>query len=73
MAITGKPVADITRLGRPGMASGTGFLAEDEDILSVLQGDGVDHLDAMLPHRRWRRMMVLASASTDQTCVAPYP
>ncbi len=38
-SITGKPVADITRMGRPGNASGIGFLAEDEDILSVLRGD----------------------------------
>lgn len=38
-AITGKPVAEITRVGRPGMASGIGFLAGDEDILSVLRGD----------------------------------
>lgn len=37
--ITGRPVAKITRLGRPGASSGIGFLAEDEDILSVLQGD----------------------------------
>jgi len=55
-AITGKPVAEITRLGRPGMASGIGFLAEDEDILSVLQGDnelvgrlGLKHRDVARP------------------------
>ena len=55
-SITGKPVADITRLGRPGMASGIGFLAEDEDILSVLQGDnelvrrlGLKHPDLARP------------------------
>ncbi len=55
-AITGKPVAEITRLGRPGMASGSGFLAEDEDILSVLQGDnelvgrlGLKHRDLARP------------------------
>ena len=37
--ITGKPLEMITTLGRPGNASGVGFLAADEDILSVLQGD----------------------------------
>ncbi len=37
--ITGKPLEMITTLGRPGNASGVGFLAPDEDILSVLQGD----------------------------------
>ncbi len=55
-AITGKPVTEITRVGRPGMASGIGFLAEDEDILSVLQGDnelvkrlGLKHPDMARP------------------------
>lgn len=55
-AITGKPVGEITRLGRPGMASGIGFLAEDEDILSVLRGDnelvrrlGLKHPDLARP------------------------
>ncbi len=55
-SITGKPVAEITRLGRPGMASGAGFLAQDEDILSVLRGDnelvgrlGLKHRDLARP------------------------
>lgn len=54
--ITGKPVAEVTRLGRPGMASGIGFLAKDEDIVSVLQGDnelvrrmGLKHPDLACP------------------------
>lgn len=54
--ITGKPVAEITRVGRPGMASGIGFLAEDEDVLSVLRGDnelvrrlGLKHPDLARP------------------------
>jgi hypothetical protein len=38
-AITGKPVDEITRIGRPSQSSGAGFMAEDEDILSVLIGD----------------------------------
>lgn len=37
--ITGKPVADITRMGRPSEASSWGFLAGDETIVSVLKGD----------------------------------
>ncbi len=55
-AITGKSVVEITRVGRPGMASGIGFLAKDEDILSVLQGDnelvrrlGLEHPDLARP------------------------
>lgn len=37
--ITGKPVNQITKEGRPGMSSFEGFLAEDEDIISVLIAD----------------------------------
>ena len=37
--ITGKTTAEITRIGRPDMLSEAGFLAEDEDIVSVLAGD----------------------------------
>lgn len=37
--ITGKAVAEITRVGRPEMSSGVGFMAKDEDIISVLKGD----------------------------------
>ncbi|MCU0917744.1 MAG: hypothetical protein MUC88_24750 [Planctomycetes bacterium] len=37
--ITGKPIEVITAIGRPGSSSGEGFLAADEDILSVLRGD----------------------------------
>jgi len=38
-SITGRPVAEITELGHPGRLSISGFLAEDEDILSVIKGD----------------------------------
>ena len=55
-SITGKPVVEITRLGRPGASSGIGFLAADEDILSVLHGDnelvrrlGLKHPDLARP------------------------
>jgi len=37
--ITGKPVEEITEIGRPGNASGEGFMSQDEDIISVLIGD----------------------------------
>lgn len=37
--ITGMPLKEITILGWPGSTSGEGFLADDEDILSVLKGD----------------------------------
>ncbi len=38
-AITGRSVAEITELGRPGGLSTDGFMAGDEDIVSVLRGD----------------------------------
>jgi len=37
--ITGRSVAEITSLGRPGRLSASGFLADDEDIISVLVAD----------------------------------
>jgi hypothetical protein len=38
-AINGRPLAEITELARPGRLSHSGFIAEDEDIISVLKGD----------------------------------
>ena len=37
--ITGRTVAEITELAKPGGLSGSGFLAEDEDVVSVLLAD----------------------------------
>jgi hypothetical protein len=37
--ITGIPVDVITYIGRPGRLSGAGFMADDEDVISVLKGD----------------------------------
>lgn len=37
--ITGRSIAEITELGRPDRLSTSGFVAEDEDIISVLKGD----------------------------------
>jgi hypothetical protein len=39
VSITGRSLAEITDLGRPGGLSGDGFMAADEDVLSVLEGD----------------------------------
>lgn len=39
--ITGKPVDEITRIGRPEVISVAGFMAEDEDIISVLKADNL--------------------------------
>ncbi len=37
--ITGMPVDVITYIGRPGRFSGAGFMADDEDVISVLKAD----------------------------------
>jgi hypothetical protein len=37
--ITGLSVAEITNNGRPKASSGAGFMAQEEDIISVLRGD----------------------------------
>ncbi len=39
LSITGRPLSEINRLGRPGILSGSGFMGEDEDIISVMQKD----------------------------------
>jgi HEAT repeat protein len=60
--ITGRSVAEITMAGRPGRSSGIGFMAADEDIISVLTGDnrlvkklGLTHPDLAAPlSRLWQ-------------------
>jgi hypothetical protein len=37
--ITGRSIAEVTELARPDRLSTSGFIAEDEDIISVLKGD----------------------------------
>lgn len=37
--ITDRSIVEITELGRPERSSGAGFMAADEDIVSVLKGD----------------------------------
>jgi hypothetical protein len=39
ISITGRSVAEVTMRGRPDRMSGAGFIAADEDIISVLLGD----------------------------------
>jgi HEAT repeat protein len=46
VTITGRSLAEITDLGRPGGLSEDGFMAADEDVLSVLEGD--NHLVSAL-------------------------
>jgi HEAT repeat protein len=53
--ITGRSIVEIVELGRPGRSSGTGFMADDEDIISVIKGDNrlVERLG--LRHRQTAR------------------
>ena len=37
--ITGRSIAEITAIARPGQYSSAGFISQDEDIISVLKGD----------------------------------
>ena len=53
--ITGRPVADITAEAKPGQASRTGFVAQDEDILSVIHGDNRLVTCLGLTHRQLAR------------------
>jgi hypothetical protein len=53
--ITGRPVEAITRVGRPEMASGVGFMAADEDIISVLKGDNRLVMQLGLTHPQMAR------------------
>ncbi len=55
-AITGKSIAEITHIARPGKYSRAGFMAHDEDIISVLVGDnrlvrqlGLTHPEVVRP------------------------
>jgi hypothetical protein len=63
--ITGVPVDVITYIGRPGRFSGEGFMADDENIISVLKGDnnlvrklGLTHPEMAKPlFRVWNMML----------------
>ena len=54
-AITGRSLAEITSLGRPGALSTEGFLAADEDVISVLKGDNRLVSAMKLTHRELAR------------------
>jgi hypothetical protein len=53
--ITGRPVSEITELGRPMRASAGGFMAEDEDVVSVLKGDNALVARMRLTHPKLAR------------------
>jgi hypothetical protein len=55
VTVTGRSLAEITDLGRPGGLSEDGFLAADEDVLSVLQGDNSLVATLGLTHPRMAR------------------
>ncbi len=65
--ITGRPVEEITRLARPGGLSQDGFLAGDEDILSVLTGDNhlVHRLELTHPAMARPLFYILKMMETD--------
>ena len=53
--ITGRSIAEITSLGRPGGLSTDGFMAADEDVISVLKGDNRLVSVMKLTHRELAR------------------
>ncbi len=54
-SITGRAVAEITALGRPGGLSTEGFMADDEDIISVMRNDNRLVAAMNLTHRELAR------------------
>jgi hypothetical protein len=65
--ITGRSLQEITELGRPNGLSQAGFLAQDENILSVIKGDNrlVNHLDLTHPQLAKPIFHVLNMMDTD--------
>lgn len=54
--VTGRSIAEITELARPDRLSTSGFVAEDEDVISVIKGDnrlarklGLSHAELVKP------------------------
>ena len=74
-AITGRPITEITEQGRPGGLSGAGFIAVDEDIVSVLIGDNRLVAALELTHRElarplfhlWNLLLVQGETGRRQT------
>ena len=65
-SITGRPIEQITEIGRPGRISAAGFLAEDEEIIPVLVGDnrlvgrlGLTHPEMARPLYHVRNMLLM--------------
>ncbi len=54
-SITGRPVSEINRLGRPGILSNSGFMGENENVISVLQKDNRIVSTLGLTHPRFSR------------------
>ena len=54
-SITGRSLAEITTLGLPGALSISGFMAADEDVVSVLKGDNRLVSAMKLTHRELAR------------------
>jgi hypothetical protein len=54
-AITGRSIAEISSLGRPGGLSTNGFLEADEDVIAVLKGDNRLVIAMKLTHRELAR------------------
>ncbi len=72
--ITGNPVQTITEMGRPEQSSEIGFMAGDEDILSVLKGDnqlvrqlGLTHPEMAKPLFHIWNIILIGYASDNNT------
>lgn len=73
--ITGRSLAEITALGRPERSSGAGFMAGDEDIISVLREDnrlaralGLTHRELATPmYHTWNLVLEQTIASRDNS------
>jgi hypothetical protein len=65
--ITGRSLSKITELGRPGRYSQGGFMAEDEDIISVMTADNrlVERMDLTHPDLAKPLFHVLNMMDTD--------
>jgi len=66
--ITGRSIAEITDSGRPEGSSGAGFMAKDEDIISVIMGDnrlvnkmGLTHPQVVKPLFHFWNMALLCN------------
>lgn len=58
--ITGMPISIITYIGRPNGFSGAGFMADDEDIISVLKADNNLVKKWILHIRKWPNLYFMS-------------